>query len=145
MTAGKIDIARDAEQIRKCFPVMRELRTHIVGEDEFVRRVQRQQREGYLLAYVEAGGEIRACAGYRYMEMLFAGKILYVDDLVTRATDRSLGFGGQLFDWLMNEARTHGCAQLQLDSGVQRFDAHRFYLAKRMKISSHHFVIDLPP
>ncbi|MGZ5023946.1 MAG: GNAT family N-acetyltransferase, partial [Chthoniobacterales bacterium] len=32
---------------------------------------------------------------------------------------------------------------LTLDSGVQRFDAHRFYLMKRMKISSHHFVLDL--
>ena len=145
MTAAKIDIARAAAEIARCFPVMRELRTHITGEDEFVRRVQRQQAEGYLLAYVESGGEIRACAGYRYLETLFAGKMIYVDDLVTRASDRSLGFGAQLFDWLMNEARAHGCAELHLDSGVQRFDAHRFYLAKRMKISSHHFVIDVPP
>ncbi|MGZ5001726.1 MAG: GNAT family N-acetyltransferase, partial [Chthoniobacterales bacterium] len=30
-----------------------------------------------------------------------------------------------------------------LDSGVQRFDAHRFYLMKRMKISSHHFSLEL--
>jgi hypothetical protein len=28
---------------------------------------------------------------------------------------------------------------LHLDSGVRRFDAHRFYLNKRMNISSHHF------
>lgn len=145
MTNAKIDIARDEAAIGRCFPVMRELRTHITDEGEFVARVQRQQAEGYLLAYVEADGEIRACAGYRYLEMLFAGKFLYVDDLVTRAADRSLGFGGQLFDWLMHEARAHGCTELQLDSGVQRFDAHRFYLAKRMKISSHHFVIDLAP
>ena len=145
MSNAKIDIARSAEEIRRCFPVMRELRTHIVAEDEFVRRVQRQQAEGYLLAYLESAGAIRACAGYRYVEMLFAGKFLYVDDLVTRAGDRSLGCGGQLFDWLMQEARKNNCTQLQLDSGVQRFDAHRFYLAKRMKISSHHFVIDVSP
>jgi hypothetical protein len=28
---------------------------------------------------------------------------------------------------------------LDLDSGVQRHDAHRFYLRERMHISSHHF------
>lgn len=145
MTNTKIDIARDEAAIRCCFPVMRELRTHITEEDEFVRRVQRQQGEGYLLAYLESAGEVRACAGYRYLEMLYAGKMIYVDDLVTRAADRSGGFGGQIFDWLMQEARAHGCDQLHLDSGVQRFDAHRFYLVKRMKISSHHFQINVTP
>jgi GNAT superfamily N-acetyltransferase len=145
MSKIDISIAQTADDIRKCFPVMRELRTHITDENEFVERVQRQQEQGYLLAYVESVGEVRAAAGYRYLESLFAGKFIYVDDLVTRAADRSHGFGAQLFDWLMNEARTHGCTELQLDSGVQRFDAHRFYLAKRMKISSHHFTIEVPP
>jgi hypothetical protein len=41
------------------------------------------------------------------------------------------------------EARATGCAKLELDSGVQRFDAHRFYLRKRMIISSHHFSLEL--
>jgi len=27
--------------------------------------------------------------------------------------------------------------------GVQRFDAHRFYLMKRMSISTHHFTLKL--
>ena len=59
------------------------------------------------------------------------------------AAGRSLGLGSALFDWLVAEARAEGCAKLELDSGVQRFDAHRFYLAKRMIISSHHFSLDL--
>jgi hypothetical protein len=48
-----------------------------------------------------------------------------------------------LFDWLVAQAREHGCARLELDSGVQRFRAHRFYLMKRMEISSHHFMLKL--
>ena len=31
---------------------------------------------------------------------------MYVDDLVTRNTDRSKGFGKLLFDWLVTAART---------------------------------------
>ncbi len=144
---NKIDIslAQSAEEIRKCFPVMRELRTHIADENEFVARVQRQQAQGYLLAYLEADGEVRAAAGYRYLESLFSGKNLYVDDLVTRDADRSRGFGGQLIDWLMEQARANSCETLELDSGVQRFDAHRFYFAKRMQISSYHFRIKTSP
>jgi GNAT superfamily N-acetyltransferase len=138
-----IAIAEGAAAIGRCYTVMRELRTHIASEDKFLERVQRQEREGYLLAYLEADDEIRAVAGYRYQEMLFHGRILYVDDLVTREADRSAGYGGKLFDWLVEQARQRGCDYFELDSGVQRFDAHRFYLMKRMKIASHHFSLQL--
>lgn len=139
----KIAIAETADDIRRCYPVMSELRPHIATEEEFVERVQRQQSQGYLLAYLEAGGEVRAVAGYRYMDFLFHGYFMYVDDLVTRAADRSTGYGGNLFDWLVQQARERDCTCLDLDSGVQRFDAHRFYLMKRMKIASHHFSLAL--
>ena len=78
-------------------------------------------------------------AGIRVMENLAWGKFLYVDDLVTASAARSQGYGDKLFDWLLDYARAGGCEQLHLDSGVQRFEAHRFYLRKRMSISSHHF------
>lgn len=132
----------DAE-ILHCFPVMRQLRPHL-EEAGFVARVRLQEAEGYHLACLEEGGEVRAVAGYRFMENLYSGRVLYVDDLVTDAAARSAGHGGVLFDWLVELARSRGCATLELDSGVQRFDAHRFYLAKRMAISSHHFRLTLP-
>jgi GNAT superfamily N-acetyltransferase len=136
---SRIAIARTPMQIRRCHEVMRELRPHFKTAPGFVARVRRQQRQGYCLAFIEADGEVRAVAGYRYLESLFSGKFLYVDDLVTRASARSQGFGGQLLDWLVTEAAARGYEQLELDSGVQRFDAHRFYFAKRMKIAAYHF------
>ena len=141
--AHRIAIAESPEDLRRCFEVMRELRPHISSVEEFLERVQRQQLQGFLIAYLEAGGEIRAVAGYRYQEMLYHGRMMYVDDLVTRAVDRSTGYGGKLFDWLVQQARERGCDHFELDSGVQRFDAHRFYLLKRMKIASHHFSLAL--
>jgi GNAT superfamily N-acetyltransferase len=143
MKNSSISIAATPEAIRRCHPVMRELRTHLHNAERFVERVQRQQDEGYLLAFLETEHEVRAVAGYRVLEALFSGKYLYVDDLVTREADRSRGYGGQLFDWLMEQARGRGCESLELDSGVQRFDAHRFYLLKRMNITSYHFRLKL--
>ena len=46
----------------------------------------------------------------------------------------------RLLDWLAGQAREHQCDVLELDSGVQRFDAHRFYFRERMKISAYHFI-----
>lgn len=137
--AVQIGIAQTPAEIGRCHEVMRELRPKFTTRKKFVERVVRQQGQGYLLAFVEARGEIRAVAGYRFLESLFSGRFLYVDDLVTRERDRSDGFGGKLLDWLAEQARAHNCENLELDSGVQRFDAHRFYLTKRMKIAAHHF------
>src|SRR5260370_42540316 len=102
---------------------MRELRTHLHNAERFVERVQRQQDEGYLLAFLETEHEVRAVAGYRVLEALFSGKFLYVDDLVTREADRSRGYGGQLFDWLREQARRRGLANLAPRSGAPGLSA----------------------
>jgi GNAT superfamily N-acetyltransferase len=145
MRNSRIAIANTPEEIRRCHLVMRELRPLFHEPEQFVERVLRQQKEGYQLAFLESEGEVCAVAGYRFLESLFSGKFLYIDDLVTRESDRSCGFGGELIDWLIEQAREHGCENLELDSGVQRFDAHRFYLLKRMNISSYHFRIKIEP
>jgi GNAT superfamily N-acetyltransferase len=140
-----VDEIRSAEtddDLLACWPVMHQLRPH-VGRDAFVARVREQQRTGYRLAFLRERDQVRAVAGYRFGLNLAWGSHLYVDDLATDGAERSRGHGGALFDWLVAQARAEGCAQLHLDSGVARFDAHRFYLLKRMRISSHHFVLDL--
>ncbi len=140
---GRIEEAKNPEAVARCFPVLRQLRTHFADEATFVAQVERQRGDGYRMAFVEDDGVVRAVAGYRMSESLFAGRFCYVDDLVTDETGRSLGYGGALFDWLVAEARAAGCGRFELDSGVQRFAAHRFYLTKRMVISSHHFSLEL--
>jgi GNAT superfamily N-acetyltransferase len=131
----------DAEVVR-CFPVMRQLRPHI-AEENFLATIRRQQQGGYVLAYVEDAGDVTSVAGFRIIANLVSGTKLYVDDLVTLESHRSRGHGKHLFDWLVARARSEGCQSLELDSGVQRFDAHRFYLTNRMVIASHHFALKL--
>lgn len=140
----QISVAESVNDLQRCFPVMRELRTKL-DPDGFMAQVERQSRgQGYRLVFLEDAGEVRAVAGFRVAEFLAWGRTLYVDDLVTRAADRSRGYGDRLFDWLVDWAQREACDQLHLDSGVQRFAAHRFYLRKRMDITSHHFALELP-
>ena len=138
-----IRIAESDEEIAGCFAVMSELRPH-VGEAEFLRRVRRQQEiAGYELVFLEDEGGVRAVAGVRVSECLAWGRFMYVDDLVTLGGQRSRGHGQQLFDWLLGHAERKGCEEFHLDSGVQRFGAHRFYLRNRMEIVAHHFGLRL--
>ena len=137
-----IVIVTTESAIRRCFAVMAQLRTHL-AEDQFVLQVQLQQLQGYQLACLEDGDKVLSLAGFRIMDRLSHGKVMYVDDLVTSQDCRSRGYGSRLFDWLVKHAAAQGCLEMHLDSGVQRFAAHRFYCARRMRISAHHFSLSL--
>lgn len=140
----EIALATTDAEIAACFPVMRELRTHLATEAEFVARVRAQIGEGFMLAALrDETGRVAACAGFRVYSNLFCGRHLYVDDLVTLATDRSKGRGRALLRWLRERAVRDGCEMLILDSGVQRFGAHRFYLREGFDIIGHHFAMKL--
>lgn len=131
------------DEILATHDVMFQLRPH-VPRDAYVTTVRRMMKtDGYLLAASTEDGVVRAVAGYRFMEMLYCGKILYVDDLVTDARTRSKGHGRALLDWLKEAAQARGCAQLHLDSGVQRESAHKFYFREGLTIPSYHFRIVL--
>lgn len=135
----EIAVVTDGEAVRACFPAIRELRPQLTVS-AFVEQVQRQQlNHGYVLVAGRAADEVVAVAGYRLAEYLAWGRTFYVDDLVTPAAARHQGYGGAMLDWLLARARELGCDQFHLDSGVQRHDAHRLYLGRKLQISSHHF------
>ena len=79
---AEIRLARSDDEIRACYPVISQLRSH-VGREEFLEHVRRQADEGYRLAFLEIDGRPATVAGYRILHQLVAGKVLYVDDLVT--------------------------------------------------------------
>jgi GNAT superfamily N-acetyltransferase len=137
-----IQLNASDSQILECFPILAQLRPHLIQES-FVEQVQRQSQNGYQLASLKQEGQVLAVAGFGISECLAWGKYLYVYDLAVDEAVRSKGYGQELFEWLIEFAKHRDCSQLELDSGVQRFDAHRFYLRQRMSITSHHFSLGL--
>jgi hypothetical protein len=76
---------------------MHQLRPHLTSEQAFIEQVQRQIREGYQLAYIQDGGQVKALAGFRFLEFLAWGKVVYIDDLVSDTATRRNGYGGTVF------------------------------------------------
>lgn len=93
---------------------------------------------GRMVIAVETGVTV-GIAVFRIFDNTHLGRQLYIDDLVSAESSRSLGVGHALMTWLEDHARSNGARELTLDSGVQRHRAHRFYFREGMQISSYHF------
>ncbi len=126
-------------EIRKCYSVMTELRPHFKNVDNFLTQVKKQiKSHNFQLVYLEENG-VKAVGGIRLAEWLGGGKYLEIEDLVATENERSKGYGGELFDWIVDYAKRENCRQIKLVSHVKRFAAHKFYLNKGMIIEAHYF------
>ncbi len=130
----RLDIDSDYD-LGRAFGVFTHLRPHL-DLATFTKQVRAQRAEGYQIAVVEREAEI--AAGFRAATFLAWGKVLYIDDLITHPEKKRLELGTALLDWLIAEAHRQQCDAMHLDSGFARHDAHRLYLNKGFKISSHH-------
>jgi GNAT superfamily N-acetyltransferase len=140
--SAQIRLATTSDEIARCYPVMHQLRPTLL-EGDFVARIQLQQSEGYRLACLEHNGCIVSLAGFRIFSVIYSGRTLYVDDLITDAAYRSQGFGEAMMNWLVEHAAKQSCDTFSLDSGTSRQQTHAFYFRHGLRITAFHFQMPL--
>lgn len=135
------DLTRNAALLSAAEALHRSFRAGLPGDYEAYMR--RMFDEGAEMAVLLAGGAVRSLAVYRTHHTTFHGLRFYVDDLVTDETERGRGFGGQMLAWCETRARERGCDAFDLESGVQRPGAHRFYFRHGLTIFAFSFTKSL--
>ena len=138
----KIVFVETPEQLKLCYPALKELRPHL-EEKTYMDRMQLMLTEGVKVLMVLEEGIAPCVACFRVNYYLFRGKNLYIDDLVTLPQYRGKGYAGKMLDFIKEYAISIDCDTMHLDSGPTRNDAHRLYLNKGFIISSHHFSMNL--
>jgi GNAT superfamily N-acetyltransferase len=136
----EIKQAKEKEDFLKCWEVVHELRPHL-DQEQYLTLILYMIDEGYKMIYIEENGKGISFCGYRQTTMLHRGRSIYIDDLCTLPEARSKGCGKVLLDYVLEEAKTEALQSIHLDSGHQRYDAHRLYLNFGFKITSHHFAM----
>lgn len=125
--------------ILACFDLMRELRPSLISAELFLQQVKRMSKQGYrLLAAWEKGIPI-ALAGYRDQEMIIHGKFIYVDDLITKKSERGKNLGELLLRHIFKEAQQLNYSSVMLDTGISNSLAQRFYFRVGMLPVALHF------
>ena len=110
-TIADVRTAREESEVRRCWKAYKELRPHLRSEEELVERWRVQTREGFQIVYIPDGDTVLAAAGYRILNTLAWGHILYIDDLVAIAARHKTGLGTILLQFLQEEARRLGCGR----------------------------------
>ncbi|XXM71137.1 GNAT family N-acetyltransferase [Lysinibacillus sphaericus] len=114
----------------EAYPLMKQLRTHL-DRDQYLELVKDSAAsDGYQLAALYSKGRIVAVTGFMPMITLYNGRFIWVCDLITDADERSQGHGQELLSYVEKRAKNQGYERISLSSGLQRFDAHRFYEEK---------------
>ena len=103
---------------------------------------------GYRLvgAFEQSSGAAVSIIGFRELWSTAFGYHMYIDDVSTLETARGNVFTDELLRWVIAEAKRHHCEAVHLDSGVgsDRAAAHRLYMRNRLRISAHHFSLEMP-
>ena len=75
----------------------------------------------------EDGEFVGLCTAYLELNSVRYGQRCWIEDLTVHPERRSQGVGGALLDAAEAWAREHGATHFELDTGLARTDAQRFY------------------
>ena len=131
------------DKIAQSFDTFLELRPHLTSKEDFVAQVIEQREEGYEIIAIEEEKELVACIGFRFLTTLAWGKILYIDDLITKEKTRDKGYGKILLDHVIQIVREHLCKEVHLDTGYTRHAAHKVYIKQGFEFNCHHLALKL--
>jgi GNAT superfamily N-acetyltransferase len=83
--------------------------------------------QGRVFVADDGGALVGFCTAYLELNSVRFGQRCWVEDLAVDPDRRSEGVGAALLDAAKDWARGAGATHLELDSGLDRTDAHRFY------------------
>ncbi len=127
----------NAELLAHVETIHRHLRPQIPAPS--VDRMKEVFAAGAEMAVAVDGGAPCGIVVYRVTINTMVGKKLYSEDLVADPDTRSKGVGRVLMDFLKQEGRERGCVSIELESGTQREQAHKFYFREGFTIKAFGF------
>lgn len=137
------EISPDEDAV--AYAAIKELRPVVGSPEQFKTTIAKQRERGYRMVGVFEEGveEAAAVIGFSTGQKLAWGSYVAVEDTSTHPDHQRKGHANRLFEWVIEEAKRLDVDGLHLDSGVQRHGAHRLYIRSGLRISSHHFQIDI--
>ncbi len=127
----------NADLLARAETIHRHLRPQIPAP--YLERMKEVFATGAEMAVAVEAGEPCGVVVFRVTINTMVGKKIYSEDLVADPNTSVKGVGRFLMDFLKQEGRERGCVSLELESGTQREQAHKFYYREGFAIKAFGF------
>lgn len=84
--------------------------------------------------------EVIGTFGLWFMTRHYAGKSCEIDHVFVKPKYQNRGFGKEIFEYIFNYSKRKGCETSELNSYVQNFKSHKFYMNLDYVIKGYHFL-----
>lgn len=125
-------------EIQKCWEVISLLRPHLDKNNWLGIILEMIKNEKYSITAIEDNGKFVAFAGYRIMNSLHSGQIIYIDDLCTLESHRGKGLATQLLDYVEDISRKMNLDAVVLDTDFHNHTAQKVYFKSGFKLVAVH-------
>ena len=109
------------------YGLMRQLSHHDYTKEEFSDCYFYNLERGHILVYEKDNTTCGCLAFIIHYHLHYSRKSAEIINLVVAESVRSQGIGKELLAFVEQIAFDNGCVCIEVDSGKQREDAHRFY------------------
>jgi len=124
----------------KIIPFVMELGEYQIDEALLKARFQEMLTQNYECFGVFLKDEIIGVFGLWFMTRHYAGKSCEPDHVYIKSEYQNRGFGKEIFEFIFNYSREKGCETSELNSYVQNFRSHKFYMNHGYIIKGYHFL-----
>lgn len=142
---GKTVIVKELKTLEEMFAVF-DVLAHMypnMSRPEYEAILPERVETGYRMLGVFDGEKCICSAGFWISYRFYCGKFIQLDNMVTLPDARSKGVGKLVVDFIKNTGKSDGCKKVLVDTYVENFSAHRFFLREGFIIRGYHLNFEI--
>ncbi len=128
------------EDMDLVIPLIMELSEYQTEESLLRSRMGEMFEQNYECFAIYLNEEVIGTFGLWFMTRHYAGKSCEVDHVFVKPKYQNRGFGREIFEYIFNYSKEKGCETNELNSYVQNFKSHKFYMNLDYVIKGYHFL-----
>lgn len=128
------------EDINTFLPLIQELMGYTFEDSVLRSRFQEMFNQAYECYGIYEGEALIGVFGLWFATRHYAGKTCEPDHVYIKPTSRSKGLGKAVFKWIFDYVKTKECETSELNSYVENYPSHKFYMNLGYDIKGYHFL-----
>ncbi|MDN3596777.1 GNAT family N-acetyltransferase [Zunongwangia endophytica] len=127
------------DQLDLIIPLIQDLAKDPIPAEVLKERFEQMLKQNYQCFGIFMDSKIIGVFGLWEMTRHYAGKIYEVDHIVIAEAHRGQGIGEKLFSFIDDLAKKNNAATVELNTYVENFKSHKFYMNQGYVIRGYHF------